>query len=92
MTPYLAHVVVDLPGGRPAELADAFMAVDAIVTVKILGTYAECRIDVEGGSREAAGRAAIDAAEATGLALRVTSVRLQTAAERTAALAIAMAR
>jgi hypothetical protein len=92
---FLAHVVADLPGGRhvaAAEIADAFMAVDAIVTVKVLddGACAECRIDVQGPTRADAARRAVAATEAAarlaGLDPAIVAVKLQTAAERAAAL------
>ena len=96
---FLAHVIVDLPGGRSlaaAELADAFMAVDAIVTVKIIGDCAECRVDVRGPTREEAADEAIAAAEAGGALAGpeplVTSVKVQPQAERAAPLVLAMGR
>lgn len=92
---YLAHVVIDFPGAAfvpRGRIADALMAVEDVVTVKVPGDggSAEYRIDVRAPTRElaadAAAAAAHGAGRAVGLAPRVLSVKLQTERERLTAL------
>lgn len=92
---FLASVRVDFRGAeamRRGRIADAFMAVENVVTVKVPGdgATAEYRVDVWERTREAAGRDATRPADlvaaALGLEHWVVGVKVQTEADRLAAL------
>ena len=92
---FLARVTVDYRGAAavgPGRIADAFMAVQDVVTVKVPGdgASAEYRVDVWEPTRELAEEQATAPADLVGAALglepRVLGVKLQTEAERLAAL------
>jgi hypothetical protein len=95
LEPFLASVRVDFRGAQAmgrGRIADAFMAVEDVVTVKVPGdgATAEYRVDVWERTRESASRHATEPADLVAAALElehlVVGVKLQTEAERLAAL------